>query len=135
MKSFVLAFAALIMTAGAFAQTTAPVKVKTAPEVIKFKETTHDFGKIQKDVPVTYEFEFTNVSDKPVVIENVSTSCGCTTPQWPQTPVAKGKTDKIKAGFNAQTVGQFTKTIYVKVAGVDRPIELRITGEVLPKQS
>jgi hypothetical protein len=131
MKRFILALVATVITAGVFAQTSTNAKVVTGEDYVKFKEFIHDFGKIKQGVPVTFDFKFTNSSDKPVVIETVNTSCGCTTPQWPQTPVAKGKSDKITAGFNAQQLGQFNKTIYVKVAGVDKPVEIRITGEVL----
>ena len=133
MKRFVLALAAIVITAGVSAQTAVKTnaKVVTAESAVKFKSLVHDFGKIKKDVPVTYEFAFTNTTDKPIVIESASASCGCTTPVWPQTPIAKGKTDKITAGFNAQNLGTFTKSIYVKVAGIDKPVEIKITGEVL----
>ena len=57
--------------------------------------------------------------------------CGCTTPSWPQAPVAKGKTDKVKAGFNAAAPGVFTKQITIKVAGAQQPMVLTIKGEVL----
>jgi hypothetical protein len=131
MKSFVLAFAALLMSAGIFAQTAPAATVKKADSYVKFKDVTHDFGKIKQNSPVTYNFVFTNVTDKPVVIESATASCGCTTPVKPEAPVAKGKEDKITAGFNAAAAGPFNKTIYIKVAGVDQPMELKITGEVL----
>jgi hypothetical protein len=135
MKRFVMALVATVITAGVFAQTSTQAKVVTGEDYVKFKEIVHDFGKIKQGVPVTFDFEFANKSDKPVVIETVNTSCGCTTPKWPQTPIAKGKSDKITAGFNAQNLGTFTKAIYVKVAGVDRPVEIRITGEVLTAEA
>ena len=133
MKSFVLAIAALLVTTGIFAQnqTTPAATVKKADSFVKFKDVTHDFGKIKQNSPVTFNFVFTNVTDKPVVIESATASCGCTTPVKPEAPVAKGKEDKITAGFNAAAAGPFNKTIYVKVAGVDQPLELKITGEVL----
>lgn len=125
MKQLVLALSALLISATMFAQTA------TKQEVVKFKETTHDFGKIKQGVPVTFDFGFANVSAKPVVIESATASCGCTTPVKPEAPVGKGKNDKITAGFNAAAPGPFNKTITVKVAGVDQPVELKITGEVL----
>lgn len=133
MKSLFLSLAALMITATMFAQTTAAagVTVKKAENYVKFKELTYNFGKIKKDVQVSHEFLFTNVSEKPVVIESALGSCGCTTPVWPQAPIAKGKTDKLTAGFTAPTVGAFTKTITVKLAGVETPVNLTITGEVL----
>ncbi|MBC7851345.1 MAG: DUF1573 domain-containing protein, partial [Chitinophagaceae bacterium] len=104
---------------------------KKAEDFVKFKTLTYDFGKIKQNTPVTHDFLFTNTSDRTVVIETAQASCGCTTPVWPQAPVAQGKTEKITAGFNAATAGKFGKTITVKLAGVDQPLVLTITGEVL----
>lgn len=118
-------FLVLMITATCFAQQ------KKAADVINFTDVKHDFGKIKQGVPVTYSFVFKNTSSQPVVIESAVASCGCTTPSWPKTPVMKDKTDKITAGFNAQNLGPFNKTITVKVAGIDLPMELHITGEVL----
>lgn len=133
MKRIVLAFAALVVSVGLFAQTSATpaVTVKKAESFVKFNKSVHDFGKIKQGVPVTVDFLFTNISDKPVVIESATASCGCTTPVKPEAPIAKGKSDKITAGFNAATLGTFGKPIYIKLAGIDQPIELKITGEVL----
>ena len=133
MKTLFLSFAAAIIAVSAFAQTPAAA---TSPAVkgedlIKFKETVHDFGKIKQGVPVTYDFVFTNVSSKTVVIESATASCGCTTPVKPEQPIAKGKSNKIKAGFNAANPSPFDKTIYVKVAGAALPMEIKIKGEVL----
>jgi len=125
MKKILLALCAFALTTAAVAQ-----QIK-ADEAVKFAQSKHDFGKIKQGVPVTYDFEFLNLSGKPVVIESATASCGCTTPTWPKTPVAKNKKDKISAGFNAAAPGPFDKTITVKVAGYDQPIELRINGEVL----
>ena len=129
MKKMIVFFAITIFSASLFAQEATPAK--KAEDLIKFKELSHNFGKIKQSVPVTYDFLFTNASDKPVVIETAQASCGCTTPVWPQAPVAKGKTDKITAGFNASAPGPFTKTISVKLAGVDGYVTITITGEVL----
>lgn len=125
MKTFMLVLSVMLLSGAAFSQS------KKAEELVKFKETVYDFGKIKQGVPVTHEFAFTNISDKPVVVESATASCGCTTPAWPQAPVAKGKTDKITAGFNAAAPGSFTKHITVKLAGVDAPVDVTIKGEVL----
>ena len=92
----------------------------SAESVVKFKELKHNFGKIKQGVPVTHDFEFTNVSSGAVIVETATASCGM-----------KSKTDKIKAGFNAAAPGPFEKTVYVKLKGVDAPMELKIAGEVL----
>ena len=128
MKRMMFALSVMLLSASVFSQNAA---AKKAEDVVKFKETVFDFGKIKQGVPVTHEFAFTNESDKPVVVESATASCGCTTPSWPQTPIAQGKADKITAGFNAAAPGAFTKQITVKLAGVDIPVQVTIKGEVL----
>ena len=125
MKTLMLALSVMLFSTAVFSQ------AKKAEELVDFKEKVYDFGKIKQGVPVTHDFAFTNISDKPVIIENATASCGCTTPSWPQAPVAKGKTDKVKAGFNAAAPGVFTKQITIKVAGAQQPMVLTIKGEVL----
>ena len=129
MKKLFLFASALVLSVGLFAQ------AKKADDVIKFKETAYDFGKIKQGTPVTHDFDFTNISSSPVIIESAVPSCGCTTPVKPEGAIAKGKDDKIKAGFNAANAGPFNKTITIKVAGVDMPLQLRITGEVLTAEA
>ena len=125
MKKLFLLAGAMVLSAALFAQ------AKKADDVIKFKELSYDFGKIKQNTPVTHDFGFTNASDAPVVIESAIASCGCTTPTKPEGAISKGKDDKIGAGFNASAPGPFNKTITVKVAGIDLPVTLKITGEVL----
>ncbi len=120
-----LALSVMLFSTSVFSQ------AAKADDLVDFKEKVYDFGKIKQGVPVNHEFMFTNVSDKPVVIENATASCGCTTPTWPQAPIAKGKTDKVKAGFNAAAPGAFTKQITIKVAGAQQPTVITIKGEVL----
>src|SRR4051812_14416696 len=50
--------------------------------IVNLKETEFDFGKIPQGKPVTHEFLFTNTGDKPLSLQNVQASCGCTTPEW-----------------------------------------------------
>lgn len=126
MRNLMLAFALIFSTVGLYAQS----QVK-AESLIEFKELTYDFGKIKQGVPVTHDFVFTNISSRPVIIESATATCGCTTPVKPEPPVAKGKSDKITAGYNSAVTGPFNKSIYIKVAGAPAPIELKIVGEVL----
>ena len=139
MKKAVLFFSAFILSFSLFAQTsTAPAPAaaqKTAADVVKFSEMTYDFGKIKQNVPVNHDFNFTNISNGPIVIESAIASCGCTTPVKPEGAVPKGKESKINAGFNAANPGPFNKTITVKVAGIDAPIQLRITGDVVTAET
>lgn len=135
MKKALVTLSILFVSVAMFAQTqatqTAAAPQKKADDYVKFKEVTYNFGKIKQGTPVTHDFAFSNISDQPVVIEYAQASCGCTTPTWPQSAIAKGKADKVTAGFNAAAAAPFTKTITVKLAGIEQPTILTITGEVL----
>ena len=100
---------------------------------VEFKELKHSFGKVDQGKPVTTEFKFTNTSDKAVVIESAVAGCGCTKPEYPETPIMKGKTGTIKVTYNAANAGAFTKTVTVKFANVAEPVTLTIDGEVVKK--
>ena len=129
MKKIFLFASALVFSAVVMAQT-AQTQVK-ADDVVKFTKEKHDFGKIKQGVPVTYFFEFKNISDKPVVVENASSSCGCTIPEKPEKPVAPGATAKIKVQYNAAAMGVLNKDVYIKFAGIEQPKTVHITGEVV----
>ena len=103
---------------------------------IEFVERVHDFGQIQENGgKVTTTFEFTNVSKKPITLDNVQASCGCTTPEWTKAAVAPKKKGFINVTYNpANRPGSFTKSITVKYHDTTeetKTIVLNIKGEVL----
>lgn len=128
MKKFILSlFASVLVTTAIFAQapSTNPVDAK-----VKFKQESIDFGKTKLNKPVSVDYEFTNTSKEPVLVETARASCGCTTPTWTKEPILPGKKGKITAGYSANSVGQQNKTIWVKLKGVDQDKELHLTGTV-----
>jgi hypothetical protein len=124
MKSILLASMAFMFSLAVTAQT-------KADDVIKMNTEKYDFGKIKQNVPVTYFFEIKNTSDKPIVVENSWGSCGCTTPEKPKEPIQPGQTAKLKVQYNAAALNHFEKDVYIKLAGVEQPKTIKITGEVL----
>ncbi len=98
---------------------------------VKFTQVKHSFGKIKQNKPVTYIFTFKNASGtKPLIVESATAECGCTTPEYPKSPVGKGKNGTIKVTFNAAALGAFTKKVTVKFANIAEPIVLTIDGDV-----
>lgn len=100
-----------------------------APETLQMKETSFDFGKIAQGKPVTHLFEVTNVGTQPMVISNVQTSCGCTTPEWKKDPIAPGATTIVKVGYNAASEGPFEKYITI-VYNQNQVKQVKINGIV-----
>lgn len=124
----------LFLLAAAFV-TAFSVMAQKPDEVIKLSNETYNFGKIKVGIPVTTYFTVTNISDKPVVLENVVPSCGCTTPEWDKSPVAPGGTTKIKVGYNAASPMAFTKDITIRLAGIQEAKIIHISGEVLTNEA
>lgn len=112
----------------AFFAVQAQTEAATA-DVLTVKETEFDFGKIPQGKPVYHLFEIVNKGDKPLKLDNVSASCGCTTPEWSREEIAPGATAVIKVGYNAAAEGPFTKPITITYnAGQSKIITIK--GEV-----
>lgn len=59
-------------------------------------------GTVNEGAQVEVSFRFKNIGNKPLVIANVTASCGCTIPETPQQPFAPGEEGVIKAKFDSQ---------------------------------
>lgn len=66
---------------------------------IVWNKTSHDFGKVWQGDTLITEFKFYNKSDTIFQIENVVSSCGCTTGKWSNTPVQSGDSGIIEVRF------------------------------------
>lgn len=95
------------------------------------KQTTYNFGKVAQGKPVTAEFVLTNTGNAPVVINNATASCGCTTPLYSKDPVQPGKSTIVKATYNAATMGAFNKSVTVYSNAENSNLALTLTGEVV----
>ena len=111
--------------------TIAPAATPATPSVVSFDKLKHSFGKIKQGTPKSFTFTVKNNGTKPLIIEQATAQCGCTTPEYSKSPVLKGKTSPIKVTYNAANTGPFTKTVTVKFLGVAEPSILTIEGEVL----
>lgn len=95
-----------------------------------FDKTMHDFGMILWKNPVTATFKITNDGDKPLVISNVTTSCGCTVADWTKEPIMPGQSGTVSPTFDAKMLGHFRKSVGVYCNAADKPIYVAIRGEV-----
>jgi hypothetical protein len=90
---------------------TALTTVETDPVQLSTKE--YDFGSIPYGKPVYTTFTIKNTSTKDLVVNNIATSCGCTTPEWEQSPIKPGEARAVKVGFNGYSEGNFSKTVTI----------------------
>lgn len=135
-KLLVLICALFMMSVISFAQNSDEAVKQDGPE-ITFKETSHDFGNIQFKGNGTYEFEFVNTGNEPLILSQPKSSCGCTVPEWPKQPILPGESNVIRVTYkNTDRQGSFNKYVTVfSNAVVNKEVKLRIKGTVLPEQN
>lgn len=110
-------------------------EVRAQASVLKFEPETWDFGKIrEEDGQVSHTFGFTNEGSAPAVIEKVTVSCGCTTPEYSRAPVRPGEKGSIRITFDPEgRPGAFRKDITVQSGGGKGQNVITISGEVTPR--
>lgn len=102
---------------------------------IEFKSEVIDYGEIAKGSDGVRVFEFTNTGNVPLVITDVTSSCGCTIPEKPSDPIQPGKTGEIKVKYDTNRVGPIRKTITVYSNAEEPAKSIKIKGKVLDPES
>ncbi|MGJ8744495.1 DUF1573 domain-containing protein [Polaribacter sp.] len=89
------------------------ISVSASAQEFKFESETIDYGKVAKASNGERTFIFTNVGDQPLIIENITSSCGCTVPKKPEQPIMPGKKGEIKVSYDTKRPGGFSKAITI----------------------
>lgn len=101
--------------------------------VMRFDETTYDFGEVQEGELVLRSFRFRNVGTAPLLITQASSSCGCTVPDWPRQPIAPDSSGTIQVTFNtAGKPGDQTKQVTIFANTYPNEQQLTVRGFVKP---
>ncbi|UFH56725.1 DUF1573 domain-containing protein [Spirosoma sp. KNUC1025] len=103
--------------------------------VITFAEKgIYDFGTLTEGDTVEHVFAFTNTGEFPLIINNITASCGCTTPDWPHEPVAPGAKSSVRVRFNSRgKSGEQNKTITIFANTEPATTDLQFKAMVNPK--
>jgi hypothetical protein len=104
---------------------------------LTWQSTEQTFNSKPQDASVTAKYKFKNTGTQPIKIQNVRTSCGCTTTALSKTEYAPGESGEIDARFTfAGRTGQQEKAIMVVTSdNPDSPtiLKLRVNIEELVK--
>lgn len=105
---------------------------KANQTTISFDKKIHDYGNVLPEVENFTTFTVTNTGDKPLIIEDVSASCGCTTPKKPEGPIAPGESDVIEVVFKSKPgqLNEVTKTVTVTANTSEKVHKLEIKAFV-----
>ncbi len=145
LKISTLSFLILISLNPIFAQNKNP-KNSTSPKIDPtvrgplpfFENKSYDYGDLQEDIKyATHRFEFTNIGNQDLLINNVVSSCGCTVPTWTREPVPPGGKGYIETKYETiNRLGKFKKTVSVYTNSQTASVLfLDIEGNVIRPQS
>lgn len=96
--------------------------------VISFDKNKVDLGNFSWNKERETEFVISNVGKLPLVINDVITSCGCTTVDYTKKPVIPGDNIILKIKYKAEQPEHFNKTITVYCNAESAPFKLNISG-------
>ena len=98
---------------------------------VKFNEMKYDFGTITQGEVIKHIFKYKNTGDKPLVIKDVHTSCGCTVADYSKEPVAPGDEGFISVTFDSfGKTGEQYKNVTIVMNTNPPKKNLVITGKV-----
>lgn len=72
-----------------------------------------ELGKLVPGKEVEITWKFRNSGDRPLVIEHVGATCGCTVPEKPEQPFAPNQTGTIRVKYNGSGDGFILKQVFV----------------------
>lgn len=100
----------------------------------KYDTIKHDFGTINAaNGKVSCTFEVENVGDKPLVILGVYVTCGCTTYEHTEEPIAPGEKGSVKVTLDPKgREGSYIKSIHVYTNTHPRKKTVRIHSFIVP---
>ncbi|EKB50568.1 DUF1573 domain-containing protein [Cecembia lonarensis] len=99
-----------------------------------FQEMEYDFGTIDEGKVIEHVFKFTNEGEAPLVISNITASCGCTSPDWSKAPVKPGEEGFVKVVFNSTAKpGTQAPTVTIQANTSPNVTRLRMKGNVTPR--
>ncbi len=132
MKRAIFCLTLALFSMVGFAQNEQPQKtnknIKGAE--IAFDNLSFDFGTLKVGDIKHGSYTFTNIGKKPLILDDVKTSCTCTTIEYPKAPTMPGQQGEIKVTYSADTPGSINKWITVlSNAETDRVI-LKTAGKV-----
>lgn len=116
---------------GSSSDSTQPSQPQQAATTMEWlTELQYNFGSFSEQETMYADFLFRNTGQKPLVLYEVKTFCGCTDATYDKKPTLPGDTGIIHVAFNSNGIvpGRFFKHIRVHSNATDSVTELSITG-------
>jgi hypothetical protein len=114
--------------------TVQPAAQKVDGAVLTLEKSSHDFGDITQGDVVEQVFKFTNTGNQPLIISEIKTTCGCTTPVFPKNPIMPGASGEIKVGFNSAGKSNKQTKVLPIISNAANDASITFTTNVIVKQ-
>ena len=101
---------------------------KTTAEATK---TEFDFGTFDKSEVKETTIEIKNTEDNPLMIVDVSTTCGCTAVTYEKRPAKPGESLRVGINMAPKDIGFFNEVVTIKYNSLNNQhVKLKIKGNV-----
>jgi hypothetical protein len=124
MKHAMAAAMALSALAGA-----AQAQARSPSQVVQFKSLSQNAGTVHVGSPAKAVYQFTNISSAPMIIENIVPSAQTAQVTMTRGAIAAGKQGEVSVSYTVTKAGNFNLPIIVKIAGIESPVTLMLTGK------
>lgn len=95
---------------------------------VSIDKTVIDFGSFPKEAKQERSFVLTNTGKELLVIQDITTSCGCTKVEYSKEPVRPGSKLELKVIYEAEQAEHFNKTVTVYCNAENSPLRLAVKG-------
>ena len=104
---------------------------KTEPKIV-VAVLNYDFGRFSKKQIKSVVVRVWNKGNAPLVLENVTASCGCTKLKWTKAPIMPGQLGYIRITFDGRYLdkGRFNKEVHITSNTPTRYHRFFINGEL-----
>ena len=99
MKQILIVLLTIGLSFSSSAQQKTVLEANEKVAIISFEKIEHNFGKIKEGDKAEHVFLFKNTGNTPLIVTDVSVTCGCTAAEKPDAPIMPGKDGKIKIVF------------------------------------
>ncbi|WP_041295666.1 MULTISPECIES: DUF1573 domain-containing protein [unclassified Dokdonia] len=125
MKKVLFLFVAMLLVVS--------VQAQEKKAEITFDSEVIDYGEIAYGADGVRKFTFTNTGNDVLIVARVYSTCGCTIPKKPESPIQPGEKGEIEVKYDTNREGPIRRTITVYSNASEVPQSLKIKGTVKPE--
>ena len=102
---------------------------------IEFDTIAHNFGTLIEGEQVVCYFDFTNSGEGELIINSVTSSCGCTVPDWSKEPLKPAGRGTIKVKFDTSgRQGEQMKIVTIRSNAKNSEVKLKLNANIITEQ-